>query len=77
MAKRFLDRGIPLIKGTRESLVAVKNLLKNKNLRIIKKSHKKNKKFLYWEKFTSDHNNINVIDGFNFLSDYGIRYIFT
>jgi len=73
MAKRFLDRGIPLIKGTRESLVAVKNLLKNKNLRIIKKSHKKNKKFLYWEKFTSDHNNINVIDGFNFLSDYGIE----
>ena len=27
MAKRFLDKGIPLVKGTREALIAIKNLL--------------------------------------------------
>ena len=73
MAKRFLDRGIPLIKGTREALVAVKNLLNNKKLTISRNSHKKNKRFFYWEKFTSGHHDINVIDGFKFLSDYGIE----
>ena len=32
MAKRFLDKGIPLIKGTREALIAIKNLLNNKKI---------------------------------------------
>ena len=30
MAKRFLDNGIPLVKGTREALEAIKNLFNNK-----------------------------------------------
>ena len=72
MAKRFLDKGIPLIKGTREALVAIKNLLNNKKIIFNKSQHKINENFLKWEKFIKK-NILNSANGFQLLKDYGIN----
>ena len=71
MAKRFLDKGIPLIKGTRESLIAIKNLLNNKKMVFSKNKHTVNKNFLKWQEFIKN-NTLNSADGFKLLKDYGI-----
>ena len=72
MAKRFLDKGIPLIKGTREALIAIKNLLNNKKIIFNEKVHTINKNFLKWEEFIKK-GNLNSANGFQLLKDYGIN----
>ena len=72
MAKRFLDKGIPLIKGTREALIAIKNLLNNKKIVFNEKVHTINKNFLKWEEFIKK-GNLNSANGFQLLKDYGIN----
>ena len=50
MAKRFLDKGIPL-KRNREALIAIKNLLNNKKIVFNESNAPQIKNFLKWEAF--------------------------
>jgi len=72
MAKRFLDKGIPLVKGTREALIAIKNLLNNKKIVFNERHCTTNKKFFKWEAFIKN-NTLNSAIGFQLLKDYGIN----
>ena len=72
MAKRFLDKGIPLVKGTREALIAIKNLLNNKKIVFNERQCTTNKKFFKWEAFIKN-NTLNSAIGFQLLKDYGIN----
>ena len=73
MAIRFLERGIPLIKGTHEALVAVKNLIQNSNNKIIENSFKPNKKLSFWKKKLSQKEPLTVLESFKILKDYNIQ----
>ena len=73
MAKRFLENGIPLVKGTREALVAVKNLLNNRNIKFNSLPRKKNKNINKWNSILKKSSYLNPIEGFSFLNDYNIE----
>ena len=73
MAKRFLDNGIPLVKGTKEALVAIKNLLNNKKIKFSLKPHPKNNKFIKWRSKINESKYLDPENGFALLSDYGIN----
>jgi acyl-CoA synthetase (NDP forming) len=73
MAKRFLENGIPLVKGTREALVAIKNLLNNKKIKFSSESHPKNKNFVKWRDEIKESSYLDPLKGYALLKDYGIN----
>ena len=73
MAKRFLENGIPLVKGTRETLVAIKNLLNNKKIKFSSKSHPRNKNFDKWRNELKASTYLDPLKGYALLNDYGIN----
>ena len=73
MAKRFLENGIPLVKGTREALVAIKNLLNNKKIKFSSKSHPRNKNFDKWRNELKASTYLDPLKGYALLNDYGIN----
>ena len=74
LALRFYNHGIPLVKGTKEALVAINKLLKNKSfIPINKKINFRNAKKDFWIKSLKNKKEIGVLDSFKLLSDYGIK----
>ena len=73
MAKRFLENGIPLVKGTREALVAIKNLLNNKKIKFSSESHPRNKNFDKWRNELKASTYLDPLKGYALLNDYGIN----
>ena len=73
MAKRFLENGIPLVKGTREALVAIKNLLNNKKIKFSSESHPRNKNFDKWRNELKASTYLDSLKGYALLNDYGIN----
>ena len=73
MAKRFLDNGIPLVKGTKEALVAIKNLLNNKKIKFSLNAQPKNKNFVKWSIKLNESKHLDPVEGFALLNDYGIK----
>ena len=72
LAIRFLENGIPLIKGTREALIAVKNLMNHQTKLVNKDYNLLNKKKYLWLKKLAKKKILDTIDGFNLLKDYKI-----
>ena len=73
MAKRFLDNGIPLVKGTKEALIAIKNLLNNEKIKFSLNPRPKNKKFVKWSIKLNKSKHLDPVQGFALLNDYGIN----
>ena len=73
MAKRFLDNGIPLVKGTKEALVAIRNLLNNKKIKFSLNPRPKNKNFVKWRIKLNESKHLDPVEGFALLNDYGIN----
>ena len=73
MAKRFLDNGIPLVKGTKEALVAIRNLLNNKKIKFSLNPRPKNKNFVKWRIKLNESRHLDPVEGFALLNDYGIN----
>ena len=73
MAKRFLENGIPLVKGTREALVAIKNLLNNKKIKFSSESRPRNKNFIKWRNELKASTYLDSLKGYALLNDYGIN----
>mgnify|MGYP001467170809 FL=1 len=73
MAKRFLENGIPLVKGTREALVAIKNLLNNKKIKFSSESRPRNKNFVKWRNELKESTYLDPLKGYALLNDYGIN----
>ena len=73
MAIRFLENGIPLVKGTKEALVAVKILIHNKQNNIRNVTCEPNIKAEYWKERLSNKIPLTVLESFQVLSDYNIR----
>ena len=73
MAKRFLDNGIPLVKGTKEALVAIRNLLNNKKIKFSLNPRPKNKNFVKWSIKLKESKHLDPVEGFALLNDYGIN----
>ena len=73
MAKRFLDNGIPLVKGTKEALVAIRNLLNNKKIKFSLNLRPKNKNFVKWRIKLNKSKHLDPVEGFALLNDYGIN----
>ena len=73
MAKRFLENGIPLVKGTREALVAIKNLLNNKKIKFSSESRRINKNVIKWRNELKASTYLDSLKGYALLNDYGIN----
>tara|TARA_B100000965_G_scaffold377447_1_gene371502 strand:+ start:368 stop:2425 length:2058 start_codon:yes stop_codon:yes gene_type:complete len=73
MAKRFLEKGIPLVKGTREALVAIKNLLNNKKIKFSSESRPRNKNVIKWRNELQASTFLDSLKGYALLNDYGIN----
>ena len=73
MAKRFLEKGIPLVKGTREALVAIKNLLNNKKIKFSSESRPRNKNVIKWQNELKVSTHLDYLKGYALLNDYGIN----
>ena len=73
MAKRFLEKGIPLVKGTREALVAIKNLLNNKKIKFSSESRPRNKNVIKWRNELKASTFLDSLKGYALLNDYGIN----
>ena len=73
MAKRFLENGIPLVKGTREALVAIKNLLNNKKIKFSSESRPRNKNVIKWRNELQASTFLDSLKGYALLNDYGIN----
>ena len=73
MAKRFLENGIPLVKGTREALVAIKNLLNNKKIKFSSESRPRNKNVIKWRNELKASTYLDPLKGYALLNDYGIN----
>lgn len=74
LALRFYKHGIPLVKGTKEALIAINKLLKNKKfIPVIKNFNFKNIRKDFWVKFLKNKKEISVLDSFRILYDYGIK----
>ena len=75
MAKRFLDNGIPLVKGTKEALIAIKNLLNNKKIKFSLNPRPKNKKFVKWRIKLNESKHLDPVEGFALLNDLSLIHI--
>ena len=74
LAIRLNENGIPLVKGTKEALVAIKKLLNNKKFKARAKfNNKKTNKKFWVQKFTSS-NKVSIKDNYSLLSEYKINF---